>query len=92
VQVLGQYILLADDNEASYGSGADWVPQLHWYQQAGANVLYFCFINPLTMEVPPAYAALARSRGTGQEGAVPADTVIIFAIGNPVNTFEILKI
>jgi len=60
----------------------DWVPQLHWYQQAGANVLYFCFINPLTMEVPPAYAALARSRGTGQAGAVPADTVIIFAIGN----------
>merc|ERR1719225_1873434 len=33
------------------------------------------------MEVPPAYQRLAATRGTSQPGAVPANTVIMFAIG-----------
>jgi hypothetical protein len=33
------------------------------------------------VQVPPAYQKLAASRGTGLPGAVPADTVIMFAIG-----------
>ena len=33
------------------------------------------------MEVPPTYRKLAATRGTGLPGSVPADTVIMFAIG-----------
>merc|ERR1719336_2515669 len=33
------------------------------------------------MDVPPSFKRLAASRGTGKPGAVPADTVVIFAIG-----------
>merc|ERR1719264_2319366 len=33
------------------------------------------------MDVPAAFQKLAATRGTGVEGAVPADTLIIFAIG-----------
>ena len=33
------------------------------------------------MEVPLAFERLAATRGTDAEGAVPADTKIIFAIG-----------
>ena len=89
-------------------------------RQEGANVLFFTFINPATMDVPAAFQKLgtsshhlhdsnndindnddedddndkqtnmmvmtdslfsAATRGTGVEGAVPADTLIIFAIG-----------
>jgi len=46
-----------------------------------ANVLFFTFIHPVTMDVPPAFENLAKTRGTGVEGAIPSDTVILFAIG-----------
>jgi len=81
-KVLGMYILLADDTEDGYHSdNADWEPLLHPYQQTGANVLFFTFINPATMDVPVAFRKLAASRGTNADGAVPADTRISFAIG-----------
>ena len=38
----------------------DWEPRLHPYQQIGANVLFFTFINPATMEVPVAFKKLGR--------------------------------
>jgi len=80
--VMGMYILLADDTEPGYHTdNAAWTPLLHPYQQAGANVLFFTFINPATMDIPAAFKKLAATRGTGEEGAVPADTLIIFAIG-----------
>jgi len=80
-KVLGLYVLLADDDEDGYESKAEWEPQLFEWQQQAANVLFFTFIHPDTMEVPPAFQKLAASRGTGLPGAVPADTVIMFAIG-----------
>jgi len=80
-KVLGLYILLADDSEKGYDSNADWDPKLFGWQQEASNVLFFTFIHPDTMEVPPSYQKLAASRGTGLPGAVPADTVIMFAIG-----------
>ena len=85
-RVMGLYILLADDSEcktesACFDSTAEWEPQLYEWQQEGSNVLFFTFIHPETMDVPPAFEKLARSRGTGKPGAVPEDTVIMFAIG-----------
>ena len=74
------YLLLADDF-TSFGSNANWKPELYPYQQKGSNVLFFSFVNPTTMAVPPAFQTLAKTRGTNQPGAVPANTVIIFAIG-----------
>ena len=38
----------------------DWEPKLHPYQQYGANVLFFTFINPATMEVPVAFKKLGE--------------------------------
>lgn len=75
------YVLLADDTEKGYESDRDWHPKLYPYMQTGANVLLFTFIHPETMEVPPAFVNLAKTRGTGEEGAVPKDTVILFALG-----------
>lgn len=81
-KVIGMYILLADDLEDGYHTEDDgWEPLLYPYQQDGANVLFFTFINPETMEVPISFRKLAKTRGTGTEGAVPSDTRIIFAIG-----------
>jgi len=85
-RVMGLYILLADDSEcktesACFDSTAEWDPQLYEWQQEGSNVLFFTFIHPGTMDVPPAFEKLARSRGSGKPGAVPKDTVIMFAIG-----------
>jgi len=80
-KVLGLYILLADDSEDGYDSNADWEPQLFAWQQEASNVLFFTFIHPGTMEIPPSYQKLAATRGTGLPGSVPADTVIMFAIG-----------
>jgi len=81
-KVIGMYILLADDTEPGYHTdNGDWEPLLHPYQQLGANVLFFTFINPATMDVPIAFRKLAATRGTETDGAVPADTRIIFAIG-----------
>jgi hypothetical protein len=78
---VGLYSLLADDSDARYTSEADWSPQLHEYQQKGFSTLYLTFIRPDTMEVPPAFTRLARSRGTNAPGSVPSNTRIIFAIG-----------
>ena len=80
-RVMGLYILLADDSEEGFESNAEWNPELYEWQQKGSNVLFFTFIHPGTMDVPPAFEKLARSRGTGRQGAVPKDTVIMFAIG-----------
>ena len=85
-RVMGLYILLADDSEcktasACFDSNAEWDPQLYKWQQEGSNVLFFTFIHPGTMDVPPAFKKLARSRGSDKPGSVPKDTVIMFAIG-----------
>jgi hypothetical protein len=44
-------------------------------------LLYRHHTENCLVQVPPAYQKLAASRGTGLPGAVPADTVIMFAIG-----------
>jgi hypothetical protein len=75
------YVLLADDSEDNFHTDADWQPKLLPYQQQGANVLFFTFISPESMSVPKSFANLAATRGTNVEGAVPKDTVILFAIG-----------
>jgi len=80
-KVIGMYILLADDFEEGFETDSDWEPKLYPYQQEGANVLFFTFINPESMTIPKSFKKLAASRGTGEEGSVPADTKIIFAIG-----------
>merc|ERR550539_1706393 len=82
-KVLGLYVLLADDDDDGYESNAQWAqePQLFEWQQQAANVLFFTFIHPETMDVPPSFRTLAASRGTGAPGSVPANTVIMFAIG-----------
>ena len=75
------YVLLADDTEKGFESDKDWNPKLYPYMQAGANVLFFTFIHPETMEVPKSFINLAKTRGTNKAGAVPQDTVILFALG-----------
>merc|ERR1712226_1659572 len=80
-KVMGLYVLLADDDHEGFESEAVWEPRLYEWQQKAANVLFFTFIHPVTMDVPPSFANLAKTRGTGVEGAIPADTVILFAIG-----------
>merc|ERR1719483_1323280 len=80
-KILGLYVLLADDTEEGFESSADWDPKLFAWQQEASNVLFFTFIHPDTMDVPSSYQKLAATRGSGTTGSVPADTVIIFAIG-----------
>jgi len=81
-KILGLYILLADDTEEGFESEtSSWEPELHPWQQEAANVLFFTFIHPDTMSIPPSYVKLAASRGTGLPGAVPKETFIMFAIG-----------
>merc|ERR1711892_629016 len=80
-KVLGLYILLADDDEDGFESDADWDPELYEWQQEASNVLFFTFVHPGTMEIPPTFQKLAATRGTDAPGAVPANTVILFAIG-----------
>ena len=84
-KVIGLYVLLADDTvKGSHTRDCDddkCRPRLHEYQQKGANVLFFTFINPESMTVPNAFQKLAKTRGLNEEGAVPEETVIIFAIG-----------
>jgi len=80
-KMLGMYVNLADNGLPGYHDESDWNPLLYPYQQTGANVLYFTFINPATMLVPLSFRKLAMTRGQDTEGAVPADTTIIFAIG-----------
>ena len=80
--VLGIYIILADDTVENYTTDSDqWEPRLFDYQQTGANVLFFTFINPDGMVVPKSFAKLAATRGSSEPGSVPSDTKIIFAIG-----------
>jgi hypothetical protein len=45
-KVVGLYIILADDTEEGFHTDSDWDPKLFEYQQTGANVLFFTFINP----------------------------------------------
>jgi len=76
------YVLVADDTDKTYTSKYKWNPALFPYQAKGANTLFLTFLNPAKMPaVPPAMANLAQSRGTGQPGAVPSNTTIMFAIG-----------
>ena len=65
----GLYVLLADDDEkGDWGSESDsWQPELFPWQQEAANVLFFTFIHPDTMEVPPSFQKLAASRGSESE-------------------------
>ena len=80
--MLGMYVLVADDTDKTYTSEYKWNPALFPYQAKGANTLFLTFLNPAKMPaVPPAMANLAQSRGTGQPGAVPSNTTIMFAIG-----------
>jgi len=80
---VGIYVLLADDTDAKgYDSTKEWQPQLYPYQQNGSDILFFTFINPDDMPaVPPAFANLAKTRGSNEIGAVPSSTTILFAIG-----------
>ena len=78
---MGLYVLLADDTETGFETNSDWEPKLFPWQQESSNVLFFTFIHPESMEVPRAYSKLAATRGSGAPGSVPANTVIMFAIG-----------
>jgi len=78
---MGIYIILADETVEGFETDSDWDPRLYEYQQNGANVLYFTFINPESMIVPKSFQKLASSRGRLEPGSVPKDTKIIFAIG-----------
>ena len=81
-KIMGLYILLADDTEEGFESEtSSWEPELYPWQQEAANVLFFTFIHPTTMAIPPSYQKLAATRGTDLPGAVPRDTGIMFAIG-----------
>merc|ERR1712183_283261 len=80
-KIMGLYVLLADDTETGFETKSDWEPKLFPWQQESSNVLFFTFIHPESMEVPRAYRKLAATRGTGAPGSVPANTVIMFAIG-----------
>ena len=69
------YLALASDSmDAYHTNNDDWEPKLYRYQQEGANVLFFTFINPETMIVPTSFQKLAKSRGTDADGADPEDT------------------
>lgn len=86
---LGIYVLLADHTEEGFENNATkWTPELFEWQQKAANVLYFTFIRAQEMEVPMAYQKLAKTRGTNEPGAVPANTVILFAIGGYLNSLH----
>ena len=75
------YLALASDSlDAYHTDNDDWEPKLYKYQQEGANVLFFTFINPETMIVPRSFQKLAKSRGTGTDGAVPEDTGVLILI------------
>merc|ERR1711983_272901 len=80
-KVMGLYVLLADDDHEGFESEAVWEPRLYEWQQKAANVLFFTFIHPITMDVPPAFEALAKTRGQDIPSAIPSDTVVLFALG-----------
>ncbi len=78
---MGVYLAINADGDGEWNTHKDWTPQLHSYQQSAANVLYLCFINPSTMEVPKSFANMAATRGSGAQGAVPSNTVVLFSVG-----------
>lgn len=81
-KILGLYILLADDDEDGFeNNSTSWEPELYEWQQEASNVLFFTFIHPGTMEVPSSFQKLAATRGSDAPGSVPANTIIMFAIG-----------
>ncbi|XP_040567756.1 uncharacterized protein [Lepeophtheirus salmonis] len=81
-KIIGIYVLLADNDEEGFENDSDsWTPELFEWQQKAANVLFFTFIHPETMDVPPAFQKLASTRGSSSPGSVPSDAIIIFAIG-----------
>merc|ERR1719402_376819 len=82
-KIVGLYILLADEEKEGHENNATkWTPELYDWQQQAANVLFFTFIKPDDeFIVPKSFKDLAATRGTGAKGAVPADTVILFALG-----------
>jgi len=82
-KIVGLYILLADEEKEGHENNATkWTPELYEWQQQAANVLFFTFIKPDDeFIVPKSFKDLAATRGTGAKGAVPADTVILFALG-----------
>jgi hypothetical protein len=83
------YIVLADDGVEGYETeNSDWEPKLYQYQQEGANVLFFTFINPESMTVPKSFEKLAKSRGTGLDGAVPEDTGDIPSKSGEIDCFN----
>ena len=45
-KVVGLYLSMADDTVEGYETDSDWNPELYEYQQVGANLLLFAFINP----------------------------------------------
>jgi hypothetical protein len=78
---MGMYCLLADDTVPGYTSNDNWQPALPGYLQGGSNVVFFTFINPTSMKVPPAFVNLAKTRGSGGSGSIPRETRIIFSVG-----------
>ena len=80
-KTLGVYILLSHDRNAGYETNSTWTPKLYPWQQKNLNLLFFAFVNPGHMEVPLSFMKLVSSRGSGDEGAVSEDTVILFSIG-----------
>jgi len=81
-KVLGLYVLLADDDWKGFESNeTGWTPKLYEWQQKAANVLFFTFVHPGNMDIPWKFRNLTATRGTGQPGAIPEETVIIYAIG-----------
>ena len=53
-------MVLADDTEDGFGTDADWDVKLYPYQQEGANVLFFTFVNPESMKIPKAFEKLGK--------------------------------
>jgi len=78
---LGFYCLLADDTVPGYTSNSNWQPMLPEYMAKGSNLLFFTFIDPTNMKVPPAYINLAKTRGKNNNGSIPQNTVILFSVG-----------
>ena len=55
------------------------VPELYDYQTNGFNVFWMTFLNPFTLEIPPAMVNLAKCKG--QAGCPPANSLVIPSIG-----------
>ena len=51
----------------------------------GFYIASYFFLTKLNFSFTTAFQKLAKTRGTNVDGAVPANTVVIFAIGMPLN-------